>query len=164
MRTLLKRCRVIAVMVIQMIRSYKELSRLETFEERFNYLKLNGRVGKETFGFDRVFNQAFYTSPKWRSIRNQIIVRDNGCDLGIEGYEINYVVVNDKIIRPRIFIHHMNPISLDDIENNTEFLMNPDYLITTTFATHQAIHYGDVSLLATSPIERRRNDTCPWKN
>lgn len=137
-----------------MIRTYTELSKLKTFEERFNYLRLDGKVGKETFGFDRIFNQKLYTSVEWRSIRDRIIVRDNGCDLGIEGHEI---------YGQRIYIHHMNPISLDDIEKRTEFLLNPEYLITTIHSTHNAIHYGDLSQLIIAPIERLPNDTCPWK-
>lgn len=137
-----------------MIRTYTELSKLKTFEERFNYLRLDGKVGKETFGFDRIFNQKLYTSVEWRSIRDRIIVRDNGCDLGIEGHEI---------YGQRIYIHHMNPISLEDIEKRTEFLLNPEYLITTIHSTHNAIHYGDLSQLIIAPIERLPNDTCPWK-
>lgn len=138
-----------------MIRTYKELSRLKTFEERFNYLRLNGRVGKGTFGFDRIFNQMFYQrSKEWKRVRNEVIVRDNGCDLGVEGHEIY----------GRIIIHHMNPISLDDIREYSDFLINPEYLISTTHSTHNAIHYGDENLLIKAPIERRRNDTCPWKS
>lgn len=136
------------------IRSYTELSQLKTFEERFEYLCLKGQVGKDTFGFDRIFNQKFYKSKEWLSIRSHVIVRDNGCDLGVEGHEI---------YGNRILIHHMNPISLEDIEKNTAFLLNPEYLITTIHSTHNAIHYGDSSLLVLSPIERTRNDTCPWK-
>lgn len=136
------------------IRTYTELSQLKTFEERFEYLSLNGQVGKDTFGFDRIFNQKFYKSREWLSIRSHVIVRDNGCDLGVEGHEI---------YGDRILIHHMNPISLEDIEQNTAFLLNPEYLITTIHSTHNAIHYGDSSLLVTAPIERSRNDTCPWK-
>ena len=136
-----------------MIRTYSELSKLSTFKERYRYLKLNGAVGSETFGFDRYFNQQFYRSREWKKLRDQIIVRDGGCDLGIEGYEIH----------GRIYIHHMNPILLEDIENRTEFLLNPEYLITTTHNTHNAIHYGDEDLLITGPIERIKNDTCPWK-
>ena len=135
------------------IKSYSELRTLSTFEERYNYLRLRGRVGQDTFGFDRIFNQMFYRSKEWKSIRDHVIVRDNGCDLGIDGYEIH----------GRILVHHMNPISLDDIETNSDFLMNPEYLITTTHITHNAIHYGDESLLIKAPIERTRNDTCPWK-
>ena len=137
------------------IRTYKELSRLTTFDDRFNYLKLDGQVGIDTFGFDRIFNQRFYRSREWKACRDFVILRDNGCDLGVEGHEI---------YGQRIMIHHMNPISLDDIVNSTEFLLNPEYLITTIHNTHNAIHYGDESLLITAPIERSRNDTCPWKH
>ena len=137
-----------------MLRTYTELSKLKTFEERFEYLRLNGRVGKETFGFDRIFNQVFYKSDEWLAVRDFVIVRDNGCDLGVEGYDIN---------GQRILIHHMNPISLEDIEKRTEILMNPQYLITTIHNTHQAIHYGDENLLIKLPRERTKNDTCPWK-
>lgn len=137
------------------IRSYSELSKLKTFEERFEYLRLDGKVGVDTFGFDRIFNQMFYTSKEWKSIRDRVIVRDNGCDLGIEGYEI---------YGQRIIIHHMNPISLEDIERGSKFLLDPEYLITTVHTTHNAIHYGDESLLITIPIERSRNDTCPWRH
>lgn len=137
-----------------MIRTYTELSKLKTFEERFNYLKLNGQVGSETFGFDRHLNQAFYKSKDlWLPLRDEIIVRDEGCDLGIEGRDIY----------GRIIIHHMNPITIDDILNRTEFLLNPEYLICVTKRTHDAIHYGDENLLYKDPIERTKNDTCPWK-
>lgn len=137
-----------------MIRTYTELSKLKTFEERFNYLKLDGKVGRDTFGYDRIFNQIFYSSLEWKRIRRQIIIRDNGCDLGVEGHEI---------IGQRIIIHHLNPISLEDIEKKTEILLNPEYLITTIHSTHNAIHYGDEKLILTGPITRSRNDTCPWK-
>lgn len=137
-----------------MIRTYSELIALPTFEERYRYLKLNGSVGKDTFGFDRYINQKFYRSKEWKHIRDQVIVRDNGCDLGVEGYEIH----------GRIYIHHMNPILLQDVLDQTEFLLNPDFLITTTFRTHNAIHYGDEDLLLLAPVERTKNDTCPWKN
>lgn len=141
-------------MVIPMIiRTYSELITLPTFEERFEYLKLNGVVGKETFGFDRIFNQKFYKSKEWLNVRDFVIVRDNGCDLGIEGHEIH----------GRIIIHHMNPISVYDIKNATDFLLNPEYLISTIDNTHNAIHYGDEDLLITAPIERTKNDTCPWR-
>lgn len=151
-----KLCEDTADMVIQMkiIRTYRELSELKTFKERFEYLRLNGQVGKDTFGFDRIFNQKFYTSREWRALRDYVILRDNGCDLGIEGHEI----YGQKII-----IHHLNPISLDDIANKTDFLMNPEYLITTIHNTHNAIHYGDDTLLQVAPVERSANDTCPWK-
>ena len=137
------------------IRSYTELSQLCTFKERYNYLRLNGRVGRDTFGFDRVFNQKFYLSREWKSIRDYVITRDFGCDLGIEGREI---------YGERIIIHHMNPISLEDIETNSDFLLNPEFLITTIHATHNAIHYGDGHQLVIAPVERRKNDTCPWKH
>lgn len=137
-----------------MIRTYTELSKLQTFEERFEYLRLDGEVGKDTFGFDRIFNQKFYRSAEWRRIRDQVIIRDNGCDLGILGHEI---------YGQRILIHHMNPISLEDLERRTEILMNPEYLITTIHNTHNAIHYGDADLLIKLPKERSKNDTCPWK-
>lgn len=136
------------------IRSYTELSQLETFDERFQYLQLNGRVGRDTFGFDRIFNQRFYRSQEWKSVRDFVIVRDNGCDLGVEGHEI---------YGSRIIIHHMNPISLEDIERSSSFLLDPEYMITTIHRTHNAIHYGDESLLIRDPIERTRNDTCPWR-
>lgn len=136
-----------------MIRSYSELIELDTFEERFKYLQLNGAVGRETFGFDRYFNQAFYRSSEWKSIRDQIIFRDNGCDLGVEGYEIF----------GKIYIHHMNPIMLEDIELKSDILLDPEYLICTTHRTHNAIHYGDEKQLISKPIERTKNDTCPWR-
>ena len=137
-----------------MLRTYTELSKLKTFEERFEYLRLDGQVGKETFGFDRIFNQTFYRSVEWRRVRDQVIIRDRGCDLGIPGHEI---------YGQRILIHHMNPISLEDLERRSEILMNPEYLVTTIHNTHQAIHYGDEDLLIKLPRERTKNDTCPWK-
>lgn len=140
-------------MIRMIIKRYSELKQLKTFEERFEYLRLNGRVGQDTFGFDRVFNQMFYRSTEWKRLRDYVIARDNGCDLGIEGREI--------YTRP--IIHHINPITLDDIRENTEFLMNPEYLITTIHSTHNAIHYGDQNLLTKDPITRTKNDTCPWK-
>lgn len=135
------------------IRTYSELITFPTFEERFRYLKLNGRVGEETFGFDRYLNQIFYKSPEWLSVRDYVIVRDLGCDLGIEGREIV----------GKILIHHMNPITKEDILKRSEFLLNPEYLICTVKNTHDAIHYGDEELLVKDPIVRTRNDTCPWK-
>ena len=141
-------------MTTKIIRTYSELKELKTFEERFKYLKLGGVVGVETFGFDRYFNQKFYTTTEWKQLRNHIIVRDLGCDLGCEDHEI---------FGQRIIIHHMNPIDLEDIEKKSDFLLNREFLITTIHSTHNAIHYGDESLIITAPIERRRNDTCPWK-
>lgn len=135
------------------IKTYSDLSKLHTFEERYRYLKLNGAIGDETFGFDRYLNQIFYRSQRWKSVRNQVILRDQGCDLGIEGYTIY----------GKIIIHHMNPLTIRDIEQETDFLLNPEYLISTTHNTHNAIHYGDEGLLITAPIERTKNDTCPWR-
>lgn len=136
-----------------MIRTYSELVKLNTFEDRFKYLKLNGNVGSDTFGFDRYFNQVFYRSLEWRKLRNEIIIRDNGCDLGVPGHEIF----------GKIMIHHLNPITLYDIEENSDILMNPEYLICTCHQTHNAIHYGDKDLLMQDPIARSKNDTCPWR-
>ena len=135
------------------IRTYSDLSKLTTFEDRYNYLRLNGFVGQETFGFDRYLNQVFYKSAKWRSVRDFVIVRDNGCDLGIEGREIY----------GKIIIHHMNPITIKDIEQESDFLLDPEFLISTVHETHNAIHYGDENLLIRMPIERKPNDTCPWR-
>lgn len=139
--------------MMTMIRTYSELSRLKTFKERYEYLRLDGVVGENTFGFDRYLNQAFYKSKEWKDIRRFVIIRDNGCDLGVEGYEIH----------TNIIIHHMNPIRQDDILSRTDLLMNPEYLITTMLNTHNAIHYGTEELLAAAPISRSKNDTCPWK-
>ena len=136
------------------IRTYSELCQLSTFEDRFDYLRLNGSVGKDTFGFDRYLNQQFYRSREWKRIRDLVILRDNGCDLGVEGYEI----------RGRILIHHINPISVEDIHTMSDLLMNPEYLICTSHRTRNAIHYGDESLIITTPIERTQNDTCPWRH
>lgn len=137
-----------------LIRSYKELSRFKTFEERYRYLQLKGIVGKETFGFDRYLNQVWYQrNPKWKSARDAVIIRDNGCDLGIEGREIH----------GKIIVHHMNVITLEDLERDSDILYDPEYLISTMHTTHNAIHYGDESLLILDPIERKPNDTCPWK-
>lgn len=135
------------------IRTYSELIALPTFEERYDYLRLGGKVGEETFGFDRWINQKFYKDPEWLAVRDQVIIRDEGCDLAIPGREIY----------GRIIVHHMNPITMDDIVQRTELLLNPEYLICTIKSTHDAIHYGDRALLATGPVQRSRNDTCPWK-
>ena len=135
------------------IRTYSELIAIPTFEERFKYLQLNGNVGAETFGYDRVFNQRFYSSLEWKRLRDEIIFRDNGCDLGIL----------DRRIMGKILIHHMNPIILEDIRESSEFLLNPEYLICMSFETHNAIHYGDENLLFKAPIERKQYDTCPWR-
>lgn len=137
-----------------MIRTYSELSTLPTFKERYEYLRLGGTVGEDTFGFDRYLNQIFYKSAEWQSVRREVIIRDNGCDLGLEGYEI----------RGKILIHHMNPIRVEDIVKRSDMLLNPEYLITTMLVTHNAIHYSDATLLSTLPKERSRNDTCPWRH
>lgn len=136
------------------IRTYSELSKLKTFRERYEYLKLDGTVGEETFGFDRYINQMFYKSEEWKRIRNYVITRDNGCDLGIP---------DRKIVDSVILVHHMNPITKEDIFNKNEILLDPEYLITTIKPTHDAIHYGDESLLAEDLVIRSKNDTCPWK-
>ena len=136
-----------------MMRTYSELSKLKTFKERFEYLKLDGLIGEETFGWDRYLNQVFYKSPEWRSTRDKIIVRDNGRDLGVEGYDIF----------GKIIIHHMNPMSLGDIANRNPDIFNPEYLICVSHETHNAIHYGDANQLNLGPIERTVNDTCPWR-
>lgn len=138
----------------KIIRTYSELMRLETFEERLEYLRLYGKVGEDTFGFDRYLNQLFYSSPEWRAIRKFVITRDCGCDLGIPDYEI----------RDRIYIHHINPLTKNDILNKTEFLLNPEYLICTSFDTHKIIHYGNTDSLSRGPIIRTKNDTCPWRH
>lgn len=137
-----------------MIRTYSEVIKFQSYEDRFKYLKLDGAVGKETFGFDRYLNQIFYRSQKWKRARDYVIIRDNACDLGVEGYDIH----------GRIFIHHMNPITIEDIEKESEYLIEPEFLICTIHSTHNAIHYGDESLLITAPVERTKNDTCPWKH
>lgn len=155
-----KLCSDTMVVVIQMnIRTYSELITLPTFEERYRYLRLGGKVGEETFGFDRYLNQLFYKSDEWKSIRDYVIMRDTGyhdyCqDLGMEGYDIH----------GRILIHHMNPITKEDIVRRSKYLLDPEYLISTMKNTHDAIHYGDESLLITGPIIRTKNDTCPWRN
>lgn len=134
--------------------SYSTLITLPTFEERYHYLKLDGKVGEETFGYDRYLNQVFYTSKEWRTFRRDIIARDLGCDLGIL----------DREIGGHIIIHHLNPITLADIhKRNLSILLNPENAICVSHITHQAIHYGDERLLITTPIERSRNDTCPWR-
>lgn len=137
-----------------LIRTYHQLMQYSTFEERFKYLSLKGQVGEETYGFDRWINQKFYRSSEWKQIRNSIIIRDSGCDLGIIGREIP----------DRVIVHHMNPILVQDIQNASEYLLNPEYLICVSNNTHQAIHYGDEDLLMIMPAPRTANDTCPWKH
>lgn len=134
------------------IRSYSELKSLKTLKERFDYLKIGGEVGRDTFGFDRYLNQMLYTSPEWRRARREVIIRDDGCDLGIPGYEI----------QNRLIVHHMNPITVRAIEERDPDIFNPEFLICTAFMTHQGIHYGDESLLPRDPIERFPGDTKLW--
>jgi hypothetical protein len=135
-----------------MTKTYSELRRFDNFDERFEYLKLNGQVGRATFGFDRWVNQKFYTSYEWKQARDLVILRDDGCDLGIPGYEINV----------EILIHHMNPMSMDDIVHGEEWIFDPNYLITTTKSTHNAIHYGSENPYPRTVISRNPNDTKLW--
>ena len=134
-------------------RSFSELKRLRTFEERYFYLQLKGVVGESTFGFDRYLNQMLYKSGRWRKSRSEVIIRDNGCDLGID----------DREIQDKIIIHHMNPITIEDVELYRDCAFNPEFLICTTDRTHNAIHYGDAGLLQKLPISRYAGDTCPWR-
>jgi hypothetical protein len=134
------------------IRTYSELSRFLSFEDRFEYLKLDGHVGSSTFGFDRYVNQSFYTSYQWKNVRSEVIYRDNGCDLGISGYEINV----------ELLIHHMNPIVLEDIIHGEEWIFDPEYLITTTKRTHNAIHFGQEAAYPKIVVARSPNDTKLW--
>lgn len=136
------------------IRTYSELITLSTFKERYNYLKLGGSVGRDTFGYDRYLNQHLYQrNPKWRDARDRVIIRDNGCDLGMDGHEIF----------GKIIVHHMNPITMDDILNDRDWIYDPEFLICTMHNTHNAIHYGDENQLIIAPTVRSKNDTCPWK-
>ena len=148
-----KRCGDTAPTVVTMTRTYTELRQLPTFEERFKYLKLGAQVAAETFGFDRWVNQRFYRSPEWRKVRRDVIIRDEGRDLGVEGYEL----------QNGIYVHHINPMLPKDIVDASEWILNPEYLICVSFNTHNAIHYGDENLLP-KVIERKPNDTCPWKS
>lgn len=136
------------------IKSYSELITLPTFEERFEYLRLNGTVGSETFGHDRYLNQTLYRSPEWKRFRHKIIIRDNGCDLACEGYEIY----------EKVLIHHINPITIKDILERNSMVFDPENAVCTVLNTHNAIHFGDESLITKAPIKRSKNDTCPWRN
>ena len=133
---------------------YSELINIPTYEERFKYLQLKGAIGNDTFGYDRYLNQILYNSPEWKRLRNQIIIRDNGRDLGCEGYEIY----------GRILIHHMNPITVENIVSRDPIVFDPENLICVSHNTHNAIHYGDENLLIMAPVERTKNDTCPWRH
>lgn len=135
------------------IKTYSEAISISDFKDRFEYLKIGGKVGAATFGYDRYLNQTLYRSTEWKRFRNEIILRDNGCDLGCDGYEIH----------GKILIHHLNPITPEDIANRSGSIFDPENVICTTLDTHNAIHYGDASLLVTEPIARTQNDTCPWK-
>ena len=135
-------------------RTYSELITLPTFEDRYKYLRLGGKVGDSTFGYERYLNQVFYESKEWKAFRRSIIIRDKGCDLGILGREISGLIV----------IHHINPIRVDDILQRRDCLLDPENVICVTPNTHNAIHYGDESLLIKAPIERSKNDTCPWRH
>lgn len=141
------------MMIMMSIKTYSELITIPTYKERFEYLKLGGVVGRDTFGYDRYLNQAFYNSPEWKHFRRDIIIRDNGCDLACEGYNI----------RGRIILHHINPITYEDLINRSSILFDQENIVCVTHNTHNAIHYGDSNLLTTGPIERTTNDTCPWK-
>ena len=136
------------------IRTYSELITIPTFEERFEYLQLKGLVGKETFGYDRYLNQVLYRSPEWKRLRNQIIIRDAGCDLACDGYDVY----------GKVLIHHLNPITVEDVLARSRKVFDPDNLVCVSHSTHNAIHYGDVDLLVTGPIIRTKNDTCPWRH
>jgi hypothetical protein len=141
------------VQIKMITRCYKELKRLTTFNDRYRYLKLSGVVGETTFGFDRYLNQLLYTSRRWKKIRDDIIIRDSACDLGMDGFEINDVIL----------VHHINPITVEDIELERNIVYDPEFLICTSKLTHNAIHFGDESLLPKLPVQRRPNDTCPWR-
>ena len=136
------------------IRTYSELITIPTFEERFEYLQLKGSVGKDTFGYDRYLNQVLYRSPEWKRLRNQIIIRDGGCDLACDGYDVY----------GKVLIHHLNPITVEDVLARSRKVFDPDNLVCVSHNTHNAIHYGDVDLLVTGPIIRTKNDTCPWRH
>ena len=136
------------------IRTYSELITIQTFEERFEYLQLKGSIGKDTFGYDRYLNQVLYRSPEWKRLRNQIIIRDCGCDLACDGYDIY----------GKVLIHHLNPITVEDVIARSRKVFDPDNLVCVSHNTHNAIHYGDVDLLVTGPIIRTKNDTCPWRH
>lgn len=137
-----------------LIKSYSELLTIPTFEERYRYLRINGSVGEDTFGNERYLNQVLYTSGEWRKFRRKIILRDNGCDLACAGFEIPV----------RIIVHHINPITVEDVLEKKQKVFDPDNVVCTSYNTHLAIHYGDKDLLVVAPIERSRNDTCPWRH
>lgn len=141
------------MLVVDLMLRFSDMLRLSTFEERYEYLKLSGFVGELTFGSKRYLNQVFYRSPQWKWVRNQIIIRDNGCDLAVQ----------DRVIQGKVLIHHLNPITDEDIKNNSYSLIDPDNLVCVSHNTHEAIHYGSKDLLIPDILERKSNDTCPWK-
>lgn len=143
-----------------MRKSYSELQKLRTFKERYEYLKLNGHVGEDTFGSKRYLNQVLYSSAEWKRLRDAVIIRDNGCDLGIAGRDLN---INSKRGTNKIIVHHINPITVDDIIKGNPLVLDMDNLITVSHMTHEAIHYGDEELLIEDYVERTENDTCPWR-
>lgn len=144
---------IVALGVLRLIRTYSRLKKLKTFEERYEYLRLKGIIGVDTFGFDRYLNQILYTSKRWLNTRDEVIIRDLGCDLGVSDYVINGIII----------VHHMNPLTMEDVTLDREDIYDPDLLICTSHNTHNAIHYSDRSILPRLPIERSRNDTCPWR-
>ena len=144
---------IVALVVMMKIKTYSELIQFDNFTDRFNYLKLGGLVGANTFGFDRYLNQIFYNSIDWKRVRDYVILRDNGCDLGVDGFEIPKYII----------IHHINPISLNNLKNKSKIILDPEFLITTRLRTHNAIHYGNDDILTHIPIERKQNDTIPWR-
>lgn len=141
-------------MIYLKTRCYSELQKLKTFNERFDYLKIGASVGQETFGGSRYLNQVFYKSKEWKNARRLVIIRDRGCDLGID----DRIIFGESPI-----IHHMNPITSSDIVNRNPDIYNPEYLICVSVNTHEAIHFGDKNLLQEEYVERKPNDTCPWK-
>ena len=140
-------------MATMRIKTYSEMIQIPTFEDRYAYLRLGGRVGEETFGFERNLNQSFYRSYEWRKVRREVIARDAGCDLAMPGFQIYN----------NIIIHHIVPITIEDLEDGTDLILDPNNLVCVSEKTHNAIHFGDKSLLPQTPIERRPGDTCPWK-
>lgn len=143
----------VGMVIIMIIRTYRDLIKFDTFIDRYRYLKLSGQVGRDTFGFDRYLNQILYNCDEWRSVRGDVIIRDNGCDLGIKGREIQKFII----------VHHMNPITIDDVKNRNPIIFDKEFLITTMLKTHNAIHYSDESALIHEPIIRKKNDTSPWR-
>lgn len=145
------------------MKSYSEMLKFKTFEERFNYLKLQGRVGEETFGTDRYLNQLLYSNPEWRRLRRDIIIRDDGCDLAISDRQICPDVSGPIPRTSNVYIHHINPLTREDVINHSPKVFDPENVVCVSFDTHQAIHYGDSNLLAKPWTPRRPNDTCPWR-